>query len=71
MDRTGHSVIEFDRNNIADLAEAERRFKKLIKQGFIPAGKMGDGKHRVDGRGERALNPVAEETLFIPALKGG
>jgi hypothetical protein len=71
MDSSGHSTIEFDKTKPSDLAEAERRFQKLIAKGFLAAEEMGDGKHRVLAEGDRTFNPAAEETIFIPALKGG
>jgi hypothetical protein len=70
MDSTGHSTIEFDKTNASDLAEAERRFRKLRAKGFLAAEQEGNGKHRVLAAGDRP-NPGAEETIFIPALKGG
>ena len=71
MDSSGHSTIEFDKTKPSDLAEAERHFQKLIAKGFLAAEEMGDGKHRVLTEGDRTFNPATEETIFIPALKGG
>ncbi|MGB3036113.1 MAG: hypothetical protein WBB72_01835 [Methyloceanibacter sp.] len=71
MDPSGHSTIEFDSSNTADLVEAERRFNKLVAKGFIPAEGRGQGKHHVPGQTKRAFDPDAEETIFVPALKGG
>jgi hypothetical protein len=71
MDSSGHSTIEFDKTNAADLAEAERRFRKLTAKGFLAAEQKGGGQHRVLAEGDRTFDPNAEETIFIPALKGG
>jgi hypothetical protein len=71
MDSSGHSTIEFDKTNANDLAEAERRFRKLTAKGFLAAEQEGNGKHRVLAQGDGRFNPNAEETIFIPALKGG
>jgi hypothetical protein len=71
MDPSGHSTIEFDRTNTTDLAEAERRFNKLAAKGFIPAESRGQGKHHVPEQAKRVFNPQAEETIFVPALRGG
>jgi hypothetical protein len=71
MDPSGHSTIEFDAANTTDLAEAERRFNKLVAKGFIPAEARGEGKHHVPDQSKRVFNPDAEETIFVPALKGG
>ena len=71
MDPSGHSMIEFDSSNTADLVEAERRFNKLVAKGFIPAEGRGQGKHHVLEQTKRVFDPHAEETIFVPALKGG
>jgi hypothetical protein len=71
MDPSGHSTIEFDNTNMTDLAEAERRFKKLVAKGFTPAESRGDGKHHVPDQSKRVFDPRSEETIFIPALRGG
>ena len=71
MDPFGHSTIEFDGNSTIDLAEAERRFNKLVAKGFIPAEARGEGRHHVPNESNRDFNPDAEETIFVPAIKGG
>jgi len=71
MDSSGHSVIDFDPSNTTDIAKAKRRFEKLIAKGFLPAERKSGGKHHVPNRSERVFNPDAEETLFIPSLRGG
>ena len=71
MDPSGHSTFEFDGNIKTDLAEAERRFNKLVGKGYIPAEIRGEGTHHVPDKANRVFDPGAEETLFIPALRGG
>ena len=71
MDPSGHSTIEFDSSNTTDLAEAERRFKRLVAKGFAPAEFRGDGKHSVPDKSQQFFDPNSEETIFIPALRGG
>jgi hypothetical protein len=71
MDPSGHSTFEFDPHNTVALTEAERRFKRLVAKGYIPAEQRGEGQHHVWGKGQRSFNPNVEETIFIPALKGG
>jgi hypothetical protein len=70
MDSSGHSTIEFDKANAADLTEAESRFRKLTAKGFVAATLTGAGQHRIS-EGGRKLDAEADETIFIPALKGG
>jgi hypothetical protein len=71
MDPSGHSTIEFDNTNKTDLNEAERRFNKLVAKGFIPVEGRGQGKHHVPEQTKRVFDPHSEETIFVPALKGG
>ena len=71
IDRSGHTKFEFDGTHTTDIAEAERRFKKLVAKGFIPAESKGGGKHHVPEQSKRPFDPHSEETIFIPALKGG
>ena len=71
MDPSGHSTFQFSPRSLADLANAERRFKKLLTKGYVPAYPEGGGTHRVPAQGERSFDPSATETIFIPALRGG
>ena len=71
IDLSGHTTFEFDATNTLDLADAERRFKRLVAKGFIPAESRGNGKHHVPEKSKRVFDPHSEETIFIPALKGG
>jgi hypothetical protein len=71
MDPSGHSTFQFDPSSMADLAEAERRFKDLLQKGYVPAYQGGEGKHHVPVQTARTFDSSIEETLFIPALKGG
>ncbi len=71
MDPSGHSTFEFNPLSKADLARAERRFKKLLDKGFVPAYQRGEGTHLVPAQGDRSFDPSVEETIFIPALRGG
>jgi hypothetical protein len=67
MDHTGDTRHRFDPTDAVVAAEAEKRFKKLTDAGFTAAKRVGDGKSEV----LRSFDPTAEETLFIPRLKGG
>ena len=67
MDPSGHSTFAFDPSNKADLAKAERRLNELVSKGYMPA--YHQGQHRVPQ--DRVFDPSADETIFIPALRGG
>jgi hypothetical protein len=67
MDHTGDTRYEFDAKDRRALAEAERRFMELTGSGFTAATRVGPGKSEV----VRSFDPTAEETIFIPRLKGG
>lgn len=67
MDHTGHTEHLFDLADKVSVAEAEERFNDLVKKGFVPAVLKGNGEHEVT----RTFDPTAEQTLFVPQLKGG
>jgi hypothetical protein len=67
MDHTGDTTHQFDPADAGAVAEAEERFKMLTGAGFMAAKRLGEGKSEV----LRSFDPTAEETLFIPRLKGG
>jgi hypothetical protein len=71
MDPSGHTTIEFDTSNMTDLAEAERRFNRLVARGYVPAVREGVGRHYIPEQTKRVFDPHWEETIFVPALKGG
>jgi len=49
------------------VAAAEERFKMLTGAGFTAAKRLGEGRSEV----LKSFDLTAEETLFIPRLKGG
>jgi len=67
MDHTGDTRHQFDPSDAAGVAEAEARFKELTGAGFTAAERTGRGQSKVVAK----FDPAAEETLFIPRLKGG
>jgi hypothetical protein len=67
MDDTGDTRHQFDAADAQAVAEAEARFIELTGAGFTAAKRLGDGKSEV----LRSFDPTAEETLFIPRLRGG
>ena len=67
MDHTGDTRHQFDPSDAAGVAEAEARFNELIGAGFTAAERTGPGQSKVVAK----FDPAADETLFIPRLKGG
>ena len=67
MDATGDTRRQFDADDQAAVAEAEKRFMELIRAGYIAAKRTGSGTSEL----VRKFDPTAEETLFIPRLQGG
>jgi hypothetical protein len=67
MDHTGDTRHHFEPADARAVAEAEARFMELTGAGFTAAKRVGDGKSEV----LRSFDPTAEETLFIPRLRGG
>jgi hypothetical protein len=67
MDHTGHSTYAFHRGDIVAVEEAERRFKELTGKGFTAGFRTDPGEFKK----VTAFNPDAEETIFMPPLRGG
>jgi hypothetical protein len=67
MDRTGDTRHIFDKQDGAEVAKAEQRFKELTGAGFTAAVRTGPGEQRIS----RSFDPTADETLFYPRLVGG
>ncbi len=61
---SGHQVIEYDRDNPADVQRAETLLQKVLRQGNIA--------YRTDNmKVVRGVEPDAEETVVIPQIAGG
>lgn len=67
MDQAGDTRHSFDRNDPEGLADAERRFRELVSEGFTAAVRVGPGQVSKI----HAFDPAANETLFFPRLVGG
>jgi hypothetical protein len=67
MDHTGDTRHRFDPSDAASIADAEARFKELTGAGFTAAERTGSGQSKLVTK----FDPAAEETLFVPRLKGG
>jgi hypothetical protein len=68
MDGSGDTRHQFDVSDLASIALAEERFRKLTGLGFraVALGKDGGTGELID-----TFDPNVEQTLFIPQLKGG
>jgi hypothetical protein len=73
MSPRGHDEFAFDKASKVEVGEIERRFKKLIGQGFIPTqAKLGaDGKPTGEHTRIKDFDPEIERTLMMPHLVGG
>jgi hypothetical protein len=67
MDLSGDTRYQFDQDDAAAVAGAEKRFGELIGAGFIAAKRTGHGTSEL----VRRFDPTALETVFIPRLVGG
>jgi hypothetical protein len=67
MDHIGDTIHQFDPADAGAVAEAEKRFKEMTSAGFTAANRLEAETSAV----MRSFDPTAEETLFIPRLKGG
>lgn len=67
MDQTGHSTLEFDKADPAQLAAAQAKFDELMGQKYTAAERVAPGESKL----VRAFNPDAGEMVFVPQLVGG
>jgi hypothetical protein len=67
MDLSGDTRHQFNPDDAASVAEAEKRFSELTGAGFIAAKRTGHGTSELI----RHFDPTAQETVFIPRLVGG
>jgi hypothetical protein len=67
MDLSGDTRHQFNQDDEAAVAEAEKRFSELTGAGFIAAKRTGEGTSEL----VRHFDPTAQETVFIPRLVGG
>ena len=67
IDPSGHTTFEFDGTNTTDIAEAERRFKKLVAKGFIPAERRATANITCQNNPKESLiHIVRRRFLFLP-----
>jgi hypothetical protein len=67
MDTSGDTRHQFDPEDTSAVADAERRFRELTGVGFTAAKRTGIGTSELI----REFDPTAQETVFIPRLRGG
>ena len=67
MDLTGDTRHYFDAADDVSVAEARRRFQELMDAGYIAAKRTGSGTSDLI----REFDPTAQETVFVPRLRGG
>jgi hypothetical protein len=67
MDLSGDTRHQFDCDDAAAVADAEKRFGELIGAGFTAAKRTDNGTSELIGH----FDPTAPETVFIPRLVGG
>lgn len=68
MDPSGHETIEFDVLDKTELEAAMDRFEALTKSGHAAATrKTGERDYKV----VKDFKDTEDETLFVPAMKGG
>ncbi len=66
MDTSGHSTIDFDKENEGEVSEAMRRFRLLTAHGYTAAATIAPGRHRLIHK----FDPEAD-TVFVPQLQAG
>lgn len=69
MDHTGHSTVEFDKANKAEVERAMKTFARLVGNGKMLAAtrEAGDKDYTV----VRDFEDLKAETLFVPQMRGG
>ncbi len=67
MNATGDTRYEFDPTDAAAVAKASMRFKELTGAGYTAAVRRGSGASELI----RDFDPSADETVFLPRLRGG
>lgn len=69
QDHTGHSVVDFDKLDAKQLAEAGERFERLLAEGFTAATrKAGEKAFRAP---VKDFASTEDETLFMRQHVGG
>ncbi len=67
MDATGHTTLEFDPANAAQVNAAKERHDAYKSLGYTAAERTGEGTSRL----LHTFDPNVQETLFIPRVVGG
>lgn len=69
MDHTGHSILRWDQADQDSIADAEKMFAELKKQGYIAYeySPIAAGKGRII----RKFDPYLNEVIMTPPVAGG
>jgi hypothetical protein len=67
MDHTGDRRYQFNSQDAAEVAEAEKRFNKLTGEGFTAAARIATGETIKVA----SFDQTTQETVFFPRLVGG
>lgn len=67
MDRTGHTSINWNPNNPAEVATAEAAFDTMTEQGYRAFRMDGDNQ----GKRLDEFDRTAAKIMFVPQLRGG
>lgn len=74
MDRTGHTTVTWDPNDPQSVADAQREFDRLRRDGYSAFRMEAAGESVVvENKGERIdrFDPAAGKVLMIPQRVGG
>jgi len=68
LDRKGHTKVEWDPENDAEVATARAMFNEMTSKGYraFEAGGLGKPGRRLD-----TFNPEVAEMLMVPHIAGG
>ena len=68
MDQSGHSTLEYDLKNDAEVKAAMAKFEELLASGATTASRSAGSS---DYTKTSSFDPNADETVFIRPMQGG
>lgn len=66
-DATGHTTLDYDLRDSAQVKEAMEKFAELMKNGAAGTRKAGEK----DYKQVRSFHQIEDETVFLRAMQGG